>query len=162
MHWLRRSEPFISTRYRRPSLAAALFQWLQQQLATHFGKSPARFGPPQLSEQPPPSLPPLLLTQVEGDDYCRPLPHSKVIYVCEDVDAASHVVQRRGLVDPVAAALSSIMMPTAATAAPPPPHSAGAAAADGGACLFGPLPQDKAGAHSSKVSLSCPPKQPAI
>lgn len=48
--------------------------------------------------------------QVEGDDYCRPLPHSKVIYVCEDVDAASHVVQKCGVVDPITAALSSLAM----------------------------------------------------
>lgn len=50
------------------------------------------------------------LCQVEGADCCRPLPHSKVIYVCEDVNAASHVVQKRGLVDPVTAALSSIKL----------------------------------------------------
>jgi hypothetical protein len=37
-----------------------------------------------------------------------PLPHSKVIYVCEDVDAASHVVQKRGVQDPLAVALSSL------------------------------------------------------
>lgn len=49
--------------------------------------------------------------QVEGDDYCRPLPHSKVIYVCEDVDAASHVVQKRGVVDPITAALTSLAVP---------------------------------------------------
>lgn len=48
--------------------------------------------------------------QVEGADYTRPLPHSKVIYVIEDVDAASHVVQRRGsqVEDPLAVALSSL------------------------------------------------------
>lgn len=72
--------------------------------------------------------------QVEGADYCMPLPHSKVIYVCEDVDAASHVVQKRGVQDPLAVALSSLNRVPAnaaewATAGPAVAQRAGAAAA---------------------------------
>lgn len=37
--------------------------------------------------------------QVEGEDMRVPLPFHKVIYVMEDIDAASHVVQKRGLPD---------------------------------------------------------------
>ena len=37
-----------------------------------------------------------LLLQIEGENGRVPLPFQKVIYVMEDVDAASHVVQRRG------------------------------------------------------------------
>lgn len=51
------------------------------------------------------------MLQVQGQSSCRPLPHSQVIYVCEDVDCASNVVHKRGAQDPLAAALQSLGKP---------------------------------------------------
>lgn len=52
----------------------------------------------------------LCASQVQGDDCEMPLPHDNVIYVLEDVDAASDVVHRRSPPDAVAASLASAMM----------------------------------------------------
>eukprot|EP00775_Hariotina_reticulata_P004999 gene4999-5240_t len=46
--------------------------------------------------------------KVEGIDLLVPLPFHKVIYVMEDVDAASHVVQKREGGDPVTAIMASM------------------------------------------------------
>jgi len=89
--------------------------------------------------------------RVEGDDYCRPLPHSKVIYVCEDVDAASHVVRKRGIVDPVTAALSSLGMPGSHLY----PAAAGAGAA---AALAAPKAPGAVAASDDSIKAASPLK----
>jgi hypothetical protein len=53
------------------------------------------------------SCPPVC-PQVEGIDMLVPLPFHKVIYVMEDVDAASHVVQKREGADPLAALMTQL------------------------------------------------------
>lgn len=58
--------------------------------------------------------------QVEGSDAVRPLPHKDVIYSIEDVDAAAHVVLKRGggaQVDPIVAALQASQKASAPGAA---------------------------------------------
>ncbi|WIA18891.1 hypothetical protein OEZ85_003563 [Tetradesmus obliquus] len=53
--------------------------------------------------------------QVEGEDMKIPLPFSKIIFVMEDVDAASHVVQKRNSGNALAASLASLMGPQASS-----------------------------------------------
>uniref|UniRef100_A0A383VPB5 AAA+ ATPase domain-containing protein n=1 Tax=Tetradesmus obliquus TaxID=3088 RepID=A0A383VPB5_TETOB len=53
--------------------------------------------------------------QVEGEDMKIPLPFSKTIFVMEDVDAASHVVQKRDSGSALAASLASLMGPQASS-----------------------------------------------